>query len=154
MPRLSAAHRGLDMDVSTEKQGGVWVPTDAECEVILKAAVIEACPSVPKRQLNLEPGVRFNLDDDSIEPHMNWHLVSELENGDDTDLADHATWAEFRAGVQLSELGTALVDFYISHESKDQKLQGYGLLGNVTVYYEEGRIWKIQGVRNPSYNID
>lgn len=141
------------MDVSKDQQASVWIPTDAECEVILKAAAIEASPSVSRRVLYLEPGVRFNTDDDSIAPNMNWHLVSELENGNDTDLEGHDSWGEFRAGVTLSALGTALVDFYIRHESKDAKLADHGLLGNVTVCYEEGRIVKISGVRNPSYRV-
>ena len=141
------------MSQQANKEKAVWIPSDAECEVILKAAVIEASPSVPKRLLDLEPGKRFNLDDDTIDANMNWHLVSELENGDDTDLLDHASWADFRAGVTLSDLGTALVDFYIGHKSEDPKMAGYGILGNVTVYFEEGRIWKLVGVRNPSYPV-
>lgn len=141
------------MSQQSVEENAVWIPTDAECEVILSAAAIEASPSVPKRLLDLEPGNRFNLDDDTIDANMNWHLVSELENGDDTDLQDHASWDDFKAGVTLSKLGTALVDFYIGHKSEDPKLAGYGILGNVTVFYEEGRIWKLMGVRNPSYPV-
>lgn len=141
------------MDVSPDQKARVWIPTDAECELILKAAAIEASPSVSRRLMYLEPGIRFNMDDSSIDPDMNWHLVSELENGDDTDLEVHASWDDFRAGVTLSELGTALVDFQIRHQSDSAKLADHGLLGNVTVHYEEGRIWKIEGVLNPSYPV-
>jgi hypothetical protein len=131
----------------------MWKPTEAECKVILAAAAMEANPSVPKSLLCLEPAVRFNVDDPSIQPNMNWHLVTELEDGDDTDLEEKAEWADFLAGVTLSDLGTALVDFYIGHTSDNPKLAGYGILGNITVYYEEGRIWKIVGTRNPSYEV-
>lgn len=72
----------------------------------------------------------------------------------DTDLDDHANWSDFKAGVTLTDAGTATVDFYIHHNSDAKALSDYGLLGNIVVSYANGKITKIMGYGQPVHAIE
>lgn len=115
-----------------------WKPTSAECAVIRAAAGLEV--NAPPRGLVLQPGWRFNTTRADVAASVNVALVSDDADWGDTDLADYGRWAEFRKGVELTADGRAIVDFYVYRKGTYEEL-----LGNVTVYYQAGRITRIHG---------
>lgn len=117
----------------------VWKPTQAECDLIKQAAALESMPRVSVGALRLEPGIRYSLTPGNNRQSMNIATLTDREDWEDTDLADFATWQQFREGVPLTEDGRAIVDFYIRPRSGDD------LLGNVVAIYEGGRLVAIHG---------
>lgn len=117
----------------------IWKPTQAQCDLIRRAAAREA-GATSRFSLKLEPGRRWNIDTKTGPIEMNIALISDHPNWDDTDLYDLGSWKDFRAGVPLTEDGRAIVDFYIS-----PRVEGRDLHGNVTVYFEGGKIARIHG---------
>ena len=117
-----------------------WKPTTEECRLIKEAASTESTPHVALRSLVLEPGIRFNMDSERGE-HINIARVTNEPRGwEDTDLWDLATWSAFKLGVELTDDGRAIVDFYIRSRRGDGDL-----CGNVTVYYAGGKVVRIEG---------
>lgn len=118
-----------------------WKPTQAQVDLIKRAAAMESQPHVQLSAVILEPGWRCNTEEPTRPSSMNVALVSDQPDWNDTDLADYGEWASFRKGVELTHDGRAIVDFYIRRRG-DQDRE---LCGNVSVYYQGGRIVRIQG---------
>ena len=126
----------------------IWKPTKAEVDAIKQAAAREA-GRVPVGAVILDPGMRYNTKDNGKNEGacqtprglLNIALVSDDPEWNDTDLNDYGAWADFRAGVLLTEDGRAIIDFYIRRRFDEDK----DLLGNVTVYYAGGQITRIHG---------
>lgn len=121
-----------------------WKPTAAEVKAIKAAAAREGSMGVSA--VILEPGYRRNLKEDR--PYtLNIALVSDDPTWDDTDLDSYGEWKDFRSGVELTEDGRAIVDFYIRRRLPPRH-PDYGcdyLEGNVTVEYAGGRVTRIYG---------
>lgn len=133
----------------------IWKPTQAECDLLKKAAAKET--GYPMKHLRFTAGKRYNTDHDGMPEDMNWLLVSKLvgeELGQDTDLADDLDWETFRKGVNLSQEGSAVVDLYIRpiNEATADKHHYDHLMGNIVVTYEGGKITRISGVRYLGHN--
>ena len=123
----------------------LWKPTSRECELLRRAASRESCPSASFNMVLLEPcirsGPKFEYANSIPHGEFNIALVSDDPDWADTDLYDYGTWATFRRGVALTEDGRAILDFALRRKfDEDQEL-----LGNITVYYEDGRITRIHG---------
>lgn len=115
----------------------IWKPTKEECDLIREAARREG----QRRTIVLEVGRRFNVEREDLDSTINVALITDdPDNWDDTDLSETEPWSTFRKGVQLTEGGAAIVDFYIYEMTRDR-----WLLGNVSVYYEAGRITRLEG---------
>lgn len=114
-----------------------WIPSREDIALIKQAASTET--GLALGRLILEPGARFNIDDESLERNINIALVTKFSNDswDDTDLDSPYDLVEFLRGVTLTDDGKAIIDFYVSNKD--------GLHGNVVVYYSAGRIDRIIG---------
>jgi hypothetical protein len=121
------------------------MPSKAECALIKAAAAAESQPKLKATQVDLCPGLRHNVDEDSVSESINIALVTKMNDGTwgDTDLADTLDWSNFLSGVPLTEDGRAIVDFYIrsNRNSEDDE----GLYGNVTVHFSNGRLETVKG---------
>jgi hypothetical protein len=122
----------VDIVIATgsTKKVNVWKPTAEECTQIRAFAKREV--SGMKR---LEGGSRHNMHDSSVPTSLNIALVAKKENWEDTDLSDFVPWATFRKGVELTEDGRAIIDFYVYN--------AWGLETNISVYYKGGKIVKL-----------
>src|SRR5690606_33304696 len=100
-----------------------WKPTQEECDLIREAARREG----PRRTIVMEVGCRFNVEREDLGSNINIRLLSDHPEWDDTDLSETEPWSTFRKGVQLTEQGEAIVDFYIYEMTRDR-----WLLGNVS----------------------
>ncbi|WP_428383825.1 hypothetical protein [Nevskia ramosa] len=116
-------------------------PTKAEIAIINACAERET--GFSRRKLRLEPGLRINVDDSSIEPSLNVALVTREEGDDfgDTDLCETVPWTTFTAGFELAEGGRAIVDFYCYSIGQCGELQS-----NVTAYWRDGKLSHVSGV--------
>lgn len=112
-------------------------PTAEEKSIIRECAK----KSAGYKAVELCPGTRHNTEQERG-IHMNIALVTDDPEWNDTDLYDNAyKWSDFTKGVELTEGGRGIFDFYV-----------YGPLGyhkelqtNVTAYYEGGRLVKVEG---------
>jgi hypothetical protein len=104
-----------------------WVPTGEECRIIRRTAANEYQRG---GSVLLEPGIRFNTEQDGRPRSINIRLVSDHPDWDDTDLDDYAPWDAFRKGVELRDGNDALVDFYV------RELGDRELLGNVQAEFD------------------
>lgn len=121
----------------------VWKPTAAQLK-----AIRAYCARVERkrpRQVVIELGCRYNIDDPSVTTNENLCLVSTEGDAfdpswgwDDTDLSDHTDWARFKAhGVELDKRGRCVIDFYISAlENFGYGIERGELLGNAQVYVD------------------
>jgi hypothetical protein len=127
----------------------IWKPTKEEVYRIKRAAAAEG--KLRLANVLLEPGIRYNTKDVEINVKasevpkgmLNIALIQSADDPDwnNTDLEEYGTWSDFRAGVALTEDGRAIVDFYIRMRGdRDQSL-----MGNISVYYANGTIARIQG---------
>ena len=124
----------------------IWKPTQAQCDLIKRAAVLESSPGAKPGQITLDPGIRYNTAHQDIPRSINIARVSSHSDWHDTDLFDYSDWARFRKGVKLCEQGTLIVDFYI-HARTDaiaEKLDY--LLGNIVVFYANGEMTAIRSI--------
>lgn len=121
-----------------------WKPTKFECELIKRAAVLESQPAV--KSVKLEPGIRHNCVPGNEEKPQSINIarVTAMSFGswEDTDLSDYSTWMSFKSGVQLTDDGKAIVDFYIY---SPRGVDHLGLLGNLVVCYENGELTSVRG---------
>lgn len=108
----------------------VWKPTAEECKRIRDFTKQEV-----RGLTRMEGGTRINLQDGEIEQSLNIALVAKTEDWQDTDLNDFVSWAGFRTGVELTEDGRAVIDFYCYSRE--------GLETNIAVYYKDGAIVKL-----------
>lgn len=113
----------------------VWKPTQAECDLIRRAAERET----GERYISMRPGLRYNIGRESSPVEMNIALLTPEPDWDDTDLFDYGSWAAFRKGVPLTEDGRAVVDFYVRDRREGD------LLSNIAVDYAGGKITRIYG---------
>lgn len=124
----------------------IWKPTQAQCDLIKRAAVLEPSPRAALGQIKLSPGVRLNRVDDARPLHMNIARVSSLHDWHDTDVHDRDSWASFRKGVELCPEGSAIIDFYIHARTQSIADKLEYLLGNVVVFYKAGELTAIRSI--------
>lgn len=122
----------------------IYKPTQAEADIIKRCAAREA--ELRVTQVRLEPGIRCG--ESGAQPSMNIALVSNDPDWNDTDLFDHGRWADFRAGVPLTDDGRGIFDFYLYSRDPDSDL-----LGNVSAYVENGRLVRVHGYGNPKIDL-
>ncbi|MNE35312.1 hypothetical protein D3C80_1290640 [compost metagenome] len=117
----------------------LWIPSREDIALIKHYASEET--GLAAGRLILEPGAKFNIDDDDVITNINIALVTKCtdDSWEDTDLFSCYELTEFKKGVELTADGKAIIDFYVSNKD--------GLHGNVAVYYSAGRIDKIIGFR-------
>lgn len=108
----------------------MWKPTADECKKIRDYTKQEV-----RALSRMELGTRINTQDTSETVSSNIAIVAKTENWQDTDLADLISWADFRKGVELTEDGRAILDFYCYSRE--------GLETNISVYYKDGAIFKL-----------
>lgn len=123
-----------------------YVPTQEDCNIIRKAAAREAVPGISEGAVLLEPGYRSGPKGEN----MNILLTTDDPKWQDTDLADYGTWKEFRAGFELTDDGSAVVDFYIR-----RRFDPYAdLHGNVTAYWRNGKLVRVHGYPGEYYSAE
>jgi hypothetical protein len=112
-------------------------PTKEDKQIIRRCAE----RSAGYGRVELCPGTRYNTEQDRGE-HMNIAMVSSHPDWDDTDLASNAwTWNDFTKGVELTEDGRGIFDFYVYGPlNYDKELQT-----NVVAYYEGGKLVRVTG---------
>ena len=119
-----------------------WIPSREDIALIKQAASTET--GLAAGRLILEPGRRCNIMFDGVDSNINIALVTRQLDADedwpeDTDLECPEDLTVFKRGVTLTDDGKAIIDFYVSNKD--------GLHGNVTVYYNDSKIQKIEGYR-------
>ena len=90
-------------------------------------------------QVMLEVGRRQSLV--SGETSINFALISDDPDWQDTDLDDYEPWTAFTRGVELTPDGRGLFDFYIRRRG-DRHLE---LHGNISVAIAGGKLTTISG---------
>lgn len=121
-------------------------PTQAEADILKQCASKESVPPISARAVILEPGFRWNTEISNRPCSLNIALVSDDPKWNDTDLSDYGDWREFRAGVELTEEGRGIVDFYIRRRGDPER----ELCGNVQCIIENGEMVRVDstgGVR-------
>lgn len=105
------------------------IPTADDCRRIREFAKDESGRWTGRRSVTLEAGERYNLDDSTVAPSINILRVDACPDWNNSDLADHVPWADFRTyGVELTADGRAMVDFYVYN--------GEGLACNVQAEFD------------------
>ena len=112
-------------------------PTAADCQIIRKCAQ----RSSGHKRIKLEPGIRHNTEKDGIARSINIARVSDHPDWNDTDLWSTTDWQEFRKGVDLTDDGRGIFDFYVYSLGYHGELET-----NVVAYYEAGKLVKVTGV--------
>lgn len=116
-------------------------PTKEEARIIRECAE----RSAGYARVEICPGTRINIEKDNSETHMNIAMVSDHPDWDDTDLFSNAfTWSDFTRGVELTDDGRGIFDFYVYGPMGHHK----ELQTNVTAYYERGRLVRVDGTCN------
>lgn len=96
--------------------------------------------SAGKKRVEINPGIRHNTEVDRGQ-HMNIAMVSDHPDWDDTDLWCNASkWSDFVKGVELTEDGRGIVDFYVYSLGYHGELET-----NVVAYIEGGRLVRVEG---------
>lgn len=87
-------------------------------------------------KVKLEPGIRVNINDSTVERSINVLLVTknDPENWGDTDLWSPTNWDVFKKGFKSKD-GAAIVDFYVSGLGYSGQLEC-----NVQAHFENGRL--------------
>ena len=113
-------------------------PTSDECRIIRDCAK----RSSGHKAVQLCPGERHNTETDRGR-NLNIALVSDHPDWDDTDLWSNANdWTkDFRGGVELTDDGRGIFDFYVYSLGYDGELET-----NVVAYYENRRLVRVEGV--------
>lgn len=122
--------------------GNIWKPSTKECFQIREAARKE----VGRKRVTIEVGERVSLTNCDKEHNINIARVTELtgDSWSDTDLWSPVDWSEFVKGVELSDDGRAIIDFYVREPNTKDDIGE--LLSNIVVYFSNGSIQKIKGV--------
>lgn len=113
-------------------------PSAADLAAIREAARREA-KFERVGQVMLEVGRRQSLV--SGETSINFALISDDPDWQDTDLDDYEPWTAFTRGVELTPDGRGLFDFYIRRRG-DRHLE---LHGNISIAIAGGRLTTISG---------
>ena len=123
--------------------GNVWKPSTKECLQIRAAGRAD----VGRSRVTLEPGERVNIKHQGIEKSINiarvTRLDASLDDWSDTDLWSPVEWSEFTKGVELSDDGRAIIDFYVREPNTRHDIGE--LLSNIVVHFADGKIQKIEG---------
>src|SRR5215831_709541 len=125
-----------------------YKPTKDDCKIIRYCAERDA----GYKRVEICPSTKINLKDGAKRPHMNELFVtnepveammSEGHSCKDVDLFDNAfSWKDFTRGVELTEHGDGIFDFYVYGPlGHDKELQT-----NVTAYYRGGKLVRVDGV--------
>jgi hypothetical protein len=123
--------------------GNVWKPSTKECQQIREAARKE----VGLKRVTVEVGERVNIKVQGVENNINIARVTrlaDLDDWSDTDLWSPVEWSEFTKGVELSDDGRAIIDFYVREPNTKDDIGE--LLSNIVVYFADGKIQAIKGV--------
>lgn len=133
----------MQTPINSKGEAMKYIPTADEVALIKKAAAKEG--GLKLSRVLLEPAIRHNLESDRGKS-MNIAMVSDDPEWNDTDLFDYGYWSDFRKGVDLTEDGRGIFDFYIrarftqSHEDD--------LWGNVSIEIKGGKLYRIHGYGN------
>ena len=106
--------------------------------------IIRACAakSAGERRVEICASTRVSLI--TGKQHMNVAMISDEPDFEDTDLYDNAfKWSHFTRGVELTELGRGVFDFWVYSVGQDAELKT-----NVTVYVEAGYMVRVEGTCN------
>jgi hypothetical protein len=121
----------------------MYKPTSEECRIIRSCAG----KSAGTKRIRLEPGMRYNMKVDGVEPHLNIALVTRDKKGDwdDTDLYDFRDWLTFRQGFEVKPGAgiIGIIDFYVSSLGRDGELET-----NVTAYFDKDGLVRVEGTGN------
>lgn len=111
-------------------------PSRTEIRIIRECAQKAAKTHV----VTLEMGIRSNVSDQSKPRSANVLLVTNNPTDPtfDTDLADHAKWADFTRGVEAAEGGQGNFDFYVYERGPYRDL-----ITNVHAVYDGGRLVRV-----------
>lgn len=116
-----------------------YKPTKEDIERIKRAAAREGETSLGA--VLLEPGYRWCKTNPDAGAAINIATISQDPTWNDTDLSDYGEWSEFRNGVELTDDGRGIIDFYIRKRGDPYK----DLLGNLTIEISEGKLSRIYG---------
>jgi hypothetical protein len=124
-----------------------YKPTAEITKIIRQCAAREAMPSMAVSSVKLEPGWRCNLNatGPGERDSLNIAIVSDDPDWNDTDLAEHCEYKEFSKGVELTEDGRGIFDFYISNRHDESR----EICGNVIAYFEGGEMVRVEGYGQP-----
>jgi hypothetical protein len=99
--------------------------------------------SADRKGIELQPGTRYHIGGPREVPaggEINIAFVTDQPDWEDTDLDDFRDWETFSKGFLLTEDGRAIIDFYV-YETRGWK----ELRTNVTAYWENGRMVRVEG---------
>lgn len=111
-------------------------PGAADCARIRGLAKAQSRAFTGRADVSLEAGIRYNLDSGLWAADCNCLHVTRFESHGDSDLADFASWADFRAGFELVK-GRAVVDFYVRN--------GDGLACNLVCLFDRAGLCAVYG---------
>jgi hypothetical protein len=92
------------------------------------------------KRVSLRIGERHNLEKD-VPRSTNIARVSDDPDWNDTDLYEHHDWAAFTKGVELTDDGRGVFDFYVYSTGRDGELET-----NVWATYKDGKLVEVEGV--------
>jgi hypothetical protein len=110
-------------------------PTSEDKQILRKCAQRSA--GYPRVSMRI--GERHNLEREAPRS-MNIALVTKHPDWDDTDLWAQHDWQMFTKGVELTDDGRGIFDFYVSNTGHEAELQT-----NVVAYVEDGKLVRIEG---------
>jgi hypothetical protein len=112
-------------------------PTSEEARIIRDCAQ----RSAGHKRVSISPGSRYNTEGKFEGNHLNIAMVTNEQDWDDTDLWSNAwKWSDFTKGVELTEDGRGIFDFYVYSLGHHGELET-----NVTAYYENKRLVRVDG---------
>ena len=94
------------------------------------------------KRVEICASTRHNIEQDlGVGEHMNVAFVSARDDFSDTDLSDNSyKWSDFTKGVELTEDGRGVFDFWVYSLGYHGQLET-----NVTAYYENGKLVRVDG---------
>jgi hypothetical protein len=118
-----------------------YKPTAEDKRIIRSCAQKDA----GHKRVKICASTRFSLVNDNLRS-MNVAMISDDPDFGDTDLWDnHHDWSEFTKGVELTENGRGVFDFWVYSLGYHGELET-----NVTVYIEGGKMVRVDGTGNPN----
>lgn len=116
----------------------IYRPTSEDKKIIRDCAI----RSAGKKWIEMCPGMRHNIEDKYPGVRsLNIAMVSDHPDWNDTDLWDNAyKWSDFTKGVELTEKGRGIFDFYVYSRGRNGELET-----NVVAYVEDGKLVRVEG---------
>lgn len=107
-------------------------------------SIIRDCAkrSAGKKRVEMNPGLRYNIDGKYPNVRsLNIAMVSDHPDWNDTDLWDNTyKWSDFTKGVELTEDGRGIFDFYVYSLGYHGELET-----NIVAYVEGGKLVRVEG---------